>query len=577
LGWTAGIYVWCVDYLKKNTPKISSFPTPIPLNNITIQGELKQRIDKNFERLEKGRYLPDSLYLVPNPEYHYSEWPGDMPGRLVLSLTLHEQIGGHKAKYLSQILNEYPLNMNEKGYFGKIYGDSLNEQQLASHGWVLRALCENYQYTKSDKVLTMIKTIVNNLVLPTKGYHKIYPIDPTQRVEAGGIAGSHSKTIGKWILSTDIGCDFIFMDGVIHAYEVLKTDDLKSISEEMIARFLEADLVAIKAQTHATLTALRAILRYYSLTQDAKLLNEVEKRFAIYTEQAMTENGENYNWFQRPLWTEPCAIVDSYIVASQLWQFTGNQKYLLEAQHIYYNGISVTQRHNGGFGCNSCTGAHNPFLTIALPEADFCCSMRGAEGFARVTEYAYLTQGSKIFITTLASNTATLNFEGKVLKLRQKSEFPVENKVCFEIAETSIRFIPQFYFLQPDGTENVNVKINGSNFKHTLENGFVVIKQKVKKGDKIEIAFDMNVYSKEPTNSNSIKNYYSFWYGPFMLGLETNKEVFIPRNAIIEKTGNNVFQVKGTDLSLKTLNHNMDSKFSDTKNFKFQVMFTDKK
>jgi len=29
--------------------------------------------------------------------------------------------------------------------------------------------------------------------------------------------GSDQKTIDQWILSSDIGCDFIFMDGVVHA------------------------------------------------------------------------------------------------------------------------------------------------------------------------------------------------------------------------------------------------------------------------------------------------------------------------------------------------------------------------
>ena len=40
----------------------------------------------------------------------------------------------------------------------------------------------------------------------------------------------------------------------------------------MIARFLEVDLVNIQAQTHATLTGIRALLRYSEQTGSAQLL-----------------------------------------------------------------------------------------------------------------------------------------------------------------------------------------------------------------------------------------------------------------------------------------------------------------
>src|SRR5690606_30673683 len=103
----------------------------------------------------------------------------------------------------------------------------------------------------------------------------------------------------NWLLSSDIGCDFIFMDGVIHAYSLFPDPEVKALVEEMIQRFLQMDLVGIKAQTHATLTALRGLLRYYSLTGESYLLEEVVERYDLYHGQAITENFENFNWFGR--------------------------------------------------------------------------------------------------------------------------------------------------------------------------------------------------------------------------------------------------------------------------------------
>ena len=104
------------------------------------------------------------------------------------------------------------------------------------------------------------------------------------------------------------------------------------------------DVVAIKAQTHATLTGLRAVLRFYAITGDKELLKKVVERYQLYRDLAITENYENYSWTERPGWTEPCAIIDSYLLSVQLWQYTQSQDYVEDAQHIYYNAICHRQR-----------------------------------------------------------------------------------------------------------------------------------------------------------------------------------------------------------------------------------------
>ena len=35
-----------------------------------VHGSLKERMKKNFHRLETGRYVPDSIYEIPNRKYH---------------------------------------------------------------------------------------------------------------------------------------------------------------------------------------------------------------------------------------------------------------------------------------------------------------------------------------------------------------------------------------------------------------------------------------------------------------------------------------------------------------------------
>ena len=74
----------------------------------------------------------------------------------------------------------------------------------------------------------------------------------------GGEAGTiEVRGTDKWILSSDVGCLFIGMEGLIHAYAHLKTSEVKAVIDEMFAKLREIDILKIQAQTHATLTACR--------------------------------------------------------------------------------------------------------------------------------------------------------------------------------------------------------------------------------------------------------------------------------------------------------------------------------
>lgn len=67
-------------------------------------------------------------------------WPGDTEGRTILALVLDAQLTGRAPKYLDEILRRMPSKMNERDYFGPIWTDAVNEQQLSGMGWVLRYL-----------------------------------------------------------------------------------------------------------------------------------------------------------------------------------------------------------------------------------------------------------------------------------------------------------------------------------------------------------------------------------------------------------------------------------------------------
>ena len=135
---------------------------PADFASIHAAGELSQRIQRNFDRLEEEYYHPENVFWS---EKESGGWPGDKEGRTILALTLNAQASGRTPKYLDTLIKMLPAHLNAKGYLGTIH-EGADEQQLSGHGWLLRGLCEYYRYTGDEKALSYAKTIADSLFLP---------------------------------------------------------------------------------------------------------------------------------------------------------------------------------------------------------------------------------------------------------------------------------------------------------------------------------------------------------------------------------------------------------------------------
>ena len=369
---------------------LPSLPVFSELGLFSPGGDLWTRLLRNFTRLEEPPYQPPAFFAR---EREFENWPGDMEGRTLLAWILLARATGRAPRFLDEALAAWPAELNARGYFGRDYGSVISEQQLSSHGWVLQALAELERWRPGGPARALALPVIEALFLPTAGAYAEYPIDPDARVATGGHSGTHLKLHGRWLLSTDVGCFAIGLAGLVDACVAFGLRDrLAPLVEEMIARFLAIDLEKIEAQTHATLSACRGLLRWADHVDRPELAEAVRQRHALYTGRAWTETHANYNWFGRPRWTEPCAIVDSLMVAMELWRRFGESSFLRDAQLIWFNALAHGQRANGGFGPDTCPACDDSVqLGFSIVEATWCCSMRGAEGLSRLAQYQVAT------------------------------------------------------------------------------------------------------------------------------------------------------------------------------------------
>jgi len=548
----------------------------IGFEHINVNGELMERAEQNFNRLECKEYRPGNVFMKG-----YS-WPGDFEGRTILALVLSAQATHREPVYLNEIIDRLPLHLNEKGYFGDILPEGfVDEQQLSGHSWLLRGLIEYYLWKKDETILAVIKDIVKNLLLKARGYYSKYPVNPGDRVcEGGAIGNLGSRAVGNWYLSTDVGCAFIMLDGATHAYQLTKDPALKELIDEMIEKFLSTDIYGLSFQTHATLSACRGILRYYETTGDTKLLDAVENIFQLYMKSGMTENYENYNWFNRPEWTEPCAVIDSFILAFGLWKNTGKLAYLETAHNIFYNGICYNQRPNGGFGCDICSGAHDEFLSpkADLYEAYWCCTMRGGEGLSRAIEFGYLTSGDTIIIPFYNNSTAGFVFDDGQITLRQETSYPVKGHVRLTVINSDVESAKTIKLFAPSWTDKCSIKVyvNGNEIPFdALEEGFVGIKTDLRTGTVIELYFLICIRIEPTINENSIKGFHTLRHGALLLGLENREQAIEAGKDIgdFEDLGDARYKIRNTEHVLAPISGNLKTSCKSLPDSRLQILF----
>lgn len=351
-----------------------------------MEESFKYLIDKNFERLSLSPYVIDEVFR----EKSYS-WPGDHEGRALLAFCLHYGMGKRKVPQFDEFWKSIPEHLNEDGSFGSPYEACLtNEQQLAGNSWFLRGLLAHHQFFHDEKSAEMANKLVKNLYLPALIRYGEYPIKRNLQSD-GGVYGEVSGIFDGWQLSSDVGCLFISLDGLCHFYAAFPDPELLKSLDKAVDSFMAIDKVAMKMQTHATLSGTRGIFELYKATKDEKYLKDVEENFALYLDQGMALDYENFNWFSRPdTWTEPCCVVDSLILAVELFRATGDDKYRRLARRIFFGGFMFSIRPSGGAGPNTCVTKDNSTLRISMDEACQCCTMRLAEGLYCYQENLYI-------------------------------------------------------------------------------------------------------------------------------------------------------------------------------------------
>ena len=260
-----------------------------------------------------------------------------------------------------------------------------------------------------------------------------------------------------------------------------------------------ADVAALTGDT----SYIHAIDRIWS--------NIVNKKLYITGGIGANGNGEafgkNYELPNMSAYCETCAAIGNVYMNFRLFLLHGDAKYFDVLERTLYNGlISGVSLDGGGFFYP------NPLESIGQHQRQpwfgcACCPSNICRFIPSVPGYIYAVNNSDVYVNLFIANHSVLKVNGKSVELKQSTNYPWTGNVNLEVSPKSkqnftlkIRIpgwvtgsvVPgNLYSYTDKKTLAYTVKVNGKEVTSSIEKGYFSIQRAWKKGDNVEVHFDM--------------------------------------------------------------------------------------
>ena len=239
--------------------------------------------------------------------------------------------------------------------------------------------------------------------------------------------------------------------------------------------------------------------------------NIVNKKLYITGGIGATSHGEafgkNYELPNMSAYCETCAAIGNVYMNYRLFLLHGEAKYFDVLERTLYNGlISGVSLDGGGFFYP------NPLESIGQHQRQAwfgcaCCPSNIARFIPSVPGYVYAVHNEDLYVNLFMSNTSSIPVNGKKVTLTQTTTYPWNGDVKLNVSSSGkqklnlkIRIpgwvqgqvVPgNLYSFNDKKTLSYSIKVNGQSVSSSLDKGYFSINRIWKKGDVVEIHFDM--------------------------------------------------------------------------------------
>lgn len=225
--------------------------------------------------------------------------------------------------------------------------------------------------------------------------------------------------------------------------------------------------------------------------------------------------GKNYDLPNLLAYNETCAAIGNVYVNHRLFLLHGDSKYYDILERTLYNGLlSGVSLHGDRFFYANPLEADGKFKFNADNTQErqpwfgcACCPSNICRFIPSVPGYVYAVKDKDVYVNLFMGNNSELKVGGKKLRISQTTHYPFEGNVRLEInprgkqqLALKIRIpgwvrgevVPSdLYAFADQKTSGYAVKLNGEPVEGKLEKGYFTIDRTWKRGDVVEVDFDM--------------------------------------------------------------------------------------
>ena len=300
--------------------------------------------------------------------------------------------------------------------------------------------------------------------------------------------------------------------------------------------------------------------------------NIVSKKLYITGGIGATANGEafgkNYELPNMSAYCETCAAIGNVYVNYRLFLLHGESKYYDVLERTLYNGLisGVSLQGNGFFYPNplESMGQHQrqPWFGCACCPSNICRFIPSLPG------YVYAVKDRAVYVNLFLSNSSTLTVGKKKVVLSQQTNYPWDGDIAITIDKNSagefamkIRIpgwvkgqpVPSRLYEYTDGKHlAATCSVNGDLIAVTPDaDGYLTIDRKWKKGDKVQVHFDMEPRTVRASNRvEADRGMISVERGPLVYCAEHPDNDFDIMGVLVNQEP--VFQVKSEKLKVNS-------------------------
>lgn len=216
--------------------------------------------------------------------------------------------------------------------------------------------------------------------------------------------------------------------------------------------------------------------------------------------------GANYELPNLSAYNETCAAIGNVYVNYRLFLLHGDAKYFDVLERTLYNGLISGVSLDGGsfFYPNPLASdggySRKPWFGCA------CCPSNISRFIPSLPGYIYAVKNNQVYVNLFLSNKAELKVNKKKVVLEQETGYPWNGDIRVKVAQGNQQFamniripgwvrnkvLPGDLYSYADNRKlSYRVTVNGQEVQGELTNGYFNIDRKWKKGDVVEIHFDM--------------------------------------------------------------------------------------